>query len=175
MSIHLPNQNSAAAPAPGSGLHVPAREGTTTWFNGDIYTVKLAGSASGGALGLVEAIVPPGGGPAPHIHRDTDETFYLVDGELEFLSEDRTFTAGSGDLVFLPRGTVHRFFNSGLYPAKLLFMYTPGGAEGLFVEGGDEPTPGVQVQPWGPERIDEHMFKLLEKYDTGLPPAPTAS
>jgi hypothetical protein len=38
------------------------------------------------------------------------------------------------------------------------------------VEGGYEPQPGVQVQPWGPERIDERMLGLLAKYDTGLPP-----
>lgn len=171
MSIQLPNQSPASEPASGSGLHVPSRAGTTTWFNGDIYTVKLTRGASSGALGVVEAIVPPGGGPAPHIHRDTDETFYLVDGELEFLSDDKTLTAATGDLVFLPRGTVHRFFNAGLYPAKMLFMFTPGGAEGLFVEGGDEPRPGVQVQPWGPERIDERLLGLLEKYDTALPPA----
>ncbi|WP_406456689.1 hypothetical protein OH768_23650 [Streptomyces sp. NBC_01622] len=61
---------------------------------------------------------------------------------------------------------------TGLHPAKLLFMYTPGGAEGLFVEGGDEPRPGMQVQPWGPERIDERMLGLPAKYDTGLPAAP---
>ena len=54
-------------------------------------------------------------------------------------------------------------------PPGLVFIYTPGGAEGLFVEGGDEPQPGVQMQPWGPERIDERMVGLLVKYDTGLP------
>ncbi|MEY9835642.1 hypothetical protein [Streptacidiphilus sp. EB103A] len=42
----------------------------------------------------------------------------------------------------------------------------------MFVEGGDEPRPGMQVQPWGPERIDERMLGLLAKYDTGLPAAP---
>jgi hypothetical protein len=51
----------------------------------------------------------------------------------------------------------------------MLFFYTPGGAEQLFVEGGDEPQPGVQVQPWGPERIDERLLSLLDKYDTQLP------
>jgi hypothetical protein len=40
----------------------------------------------------------------------------------------------------------------------------------MFVEGGDKPEPGVQVQPWGPERIDERMLALLARYDTGLPP-----
>jgi len=37
------------------------------------------------------------------------------------------------------------------------------------VEGGDEPQPGVQVQPWGPERIDDRLLSLLDKYDTQLP------
>ncbi|MFG2371195.1 cupin domain-containing protein [Streptomyces sp. NPDC048504] len=32
--------------------------------------------------------MPPGGGPAPHVHAHTDETFYLVSGELEFLDGD---------------------------------------------------------------------------------------
>lgn len=169
MSLVVPEEHPIGQKSSG-GLHIPARESVTTWFNGDIYTTKLTGVQTNGAVGLVEATVPPGGGPAPHVHSRTDETFYLVSGELEFLDGDRVFTAGAGDVVFTPRGTTHRFVNTGIQPAKLLFMYTPGGAEGLFVEGGDEPLPGVQVQPWGPERIDERMLGLLEKYDTGLPP-----
>jgi mannose-6-phosphate isomerase-like protein (cupin superfamily) len=152
------------------GAYVPNKGGVTTWFNGDIYSIKLTGQQTGGQIGLVEATVPPGGGPAPHIHERTDETFYVVNGELEFLDGDKTFTASAGDVVFLPRGNVHRFHNPGVQPARLVFIYTPGGAEGLFVEGGDEPQPGVQVQPWGPERIDERLLGLLVKYDTGLPP-----
>ncbi len=56
------------------------------------------------------------------------------------------------------------FKNVGLHTTKLLFIYTPGGAEGLFVEGGDEPRPGVQVDNWGPERFDERMLGLFHKY-----------
>jgi len=115
--------------------------------------------------------VPPGGGPAPHVRERTGETFYVVNGELEFLVSDTTFTASAGDVVFLPRGTVHRFRNPGIQPARLVFIYTPGSAEGLFVEGGGEPQPGVQVQPWGPERVDERLLGPLARYDTGLPPA----
>jgi mannose-6-phosphate isomerase-like protein (cupin superfamily) len=152
------------------GVYVPNKGGVTTWFNGDIYSTKLTGQQTGGQIGLVEATVPPGGGPAPHVHERTDETFYVVNGELEFLDGDKTFTASAGDVLFLPRGTVHRFRNPGIQPAGLVFIYTPGGAEGLFVEGGDEPRPGVQVQPLGPERLDERLLGLLARYDTGLPP-----
>jgi quercetin dioxygenase-like cupin family protein len=154
-----------------SGLHVPAGDGATTWFNGDILTVKLTAGQSGGALGVVEVTSPPGGGPVPHVHPNTDETFYMLAGELKFVQGDRVFTAGAGDLVFCPRGIVHGFTNPGIQPARMIFAYTPGGAEGLFAEAGDTPQPGVQVQPWGPERLDENLLSLLAKYDNALPPA----
>jgi quercetin dioxygenase-like cupin family protein len=162
---------SLPASADRSGLHVPASGGVTTWFNGDILTVKLAAAQSGGALGLIEATVPPGGGPAPHIHRNTDETFYMISGELEFLQGKRVLTATTGDLIFCPRGITHRFTNPGIQPARMIFIYTPGGAEGLFIDAGDTPRPGTQVQPWGPERIDERLLSLLPRYDNALPPA----
>jgi mannose-6-phosphate isomerase-like protein (cupin superfamily) len=151
-------------------LHIPANGGITTWFNGDILATKLTAAQTGGALGLIEATCPPGGGPIPHIHRNSDETFYMVSGELEFLQGNQVFTAGTGDVVFIRRGVTHRFHNPGIQPAKMVFIYTPGGPENLFVEGGDEPQPGVQVQPWGPERLDERLSSLLTKYDTALPP-----
>lgn len=151
-------------------LHIPAGGGTTTWFNGDILATKLTVAQTDGALGLIEATCPPGGGPAPHIHRNSDETFYMISGELEFLQGDRVLTAGAGDVVFIKRGDTHRFHNPGIQPARMVFVYTPGGPETLFIEGGDEPEPGVQVQPWGPERLDEHLMGLLAKYDTALPP-----
>lgn len=153
-------------------LHIPAGGGVTTWFNGDILATKLTATQTGGALGLIEATCPPGGGPVPHVHHSTDETFYLISGELEFLQGDRVLTAGTGDVVFCPRGITHRFHNPGIQPARMIFIYTPGGPEGLFIEAGDEPQPGVQVQPWGPERLDEHLLSLLPKYDNALPPGP---
>jgi quercetin dioxygenase-like cupin family protein len=154
------------------GLHVPSQQGSTVWFNGDILTVKLTGADTGGSVGLIKASVPPGGGPAAHTHMQADETFYLIEGELEFLDGERLFTAGPGDAVFIPRSTRHRFKNVSLSHASMLFFYTPGGAEGLFVDGGDQPQAGAQVQPWGPERIDERLLSLLEKYDTQVQPEP---
>jgi quercetin dioxygenase-like cupin family protein len=151
------------------GLHIPAGAGISKWFNGDILTVKLTAQQTGGALSLVEATVPPGGGPVPHVHAQTDETFYLIAGELEFLQGERVITARAGDLVFCPRGITHRFTNTGIQPARMVFIYTPGGAEGLFLEVGDEPVPGTQVQPWGPDKLDEHVLGLLARYDNALP------
>ena len=163
MSISVPDVDVNARGTAG-GLHVPAGQGVTKWFSGDVYTVRLQSAQTGGSVGIVEASVPPGGGPVPHTHAEQEETFYLLSGELEFLDGERTFTAVTGDVVHIPRMVRHRFTNVGLHTTKLLFIYTPAGAEGLFMEGGDEPTPGVQVDTWGPERFDERMLGLFHKY-----------
>jgi mannose-6-phosphate isomerase-like protein (cupin superfamily) len=161
-----PGDSNALMHAASAGFHVGAYEGVTKWFSGDIYSVKVHARETNGAIGIVEASVPPGGGPVAHTHASQDETFYMISGELEFLDGDRTFMARAGDIVFVPRRQRHRFKNVGLHPAKMIFIYTPGGTEGIFVEGGDTPQPGVQVQPWGPERFDARLLGLFEKYGT---------
>jgi hypothetical protein len=66
-------------------------------FSGDTDTIKASGESTNGSLGLVEATVPPGGGPVAHAHNRTDEAFYVLSGELEILDGARTFVAGAGD------------------------------------------------------------------------------
>jgi quercetin dioxygenase-like cupin family protein len=134
-------------------VHVPAGEGPTTWFSGDTYTIKASGQSTGGSLGLVEATVPPGGGPIAHAHTRADEAFYVLSGELEILDGSRTFVAGAGDFVFIPRGIRHRFKNTGLHSSRMLFMFTPGGEEGVFAYG-DEAQPGQPPTVWGIERFN---------------------
>ena len=107
-------------------LYVPAGTGVTKWVAGDVYTMKVSATTTNGSLGFIEASVPPGAGSIAHVHSGTDESFYLISGELEFLDGDRTFTARSGDFIFVPRGNRHRFTNTGLHTTKLLFMFTPG-------------------------------------------------
>jgi hypothetical protein len=90
------------------------------------------------------------------------------DGVATWFTGDKTFTASGGDVDFLPGGTVHRFHNPGIQPAKVVFIYTPAGAEGIFVEGGDEPRPGVQAQVRrlvdcgraAPPQSDRHRFSV---------------
>ena len=167
MTSNAPQEHGAG---PGAVLHVPSGSGRTVWFSGDVYTVALTAEQTGGSLGLIHASVPPGGGPPQHFHAEHEEYFCILDGELEFSEGARRFTARRGDVV------MHNFHNTGLLPVSMLFLYTPGGPEGLFIEGGDEPVAGVQVQPWGPERIDDRLLGLLARYDNNLPPgAPVAA
>jgi quercetin dioxygenase-like cupin family protein len=121
------------ADAPGL-LHRPAGTGRSYWGPGDLYTFLVTGEESGGAYFAMEALVPPGGGPPPHIHRREDETFYVIAGSITFRLGDRLITAGPGDFVNVPRGTVHCFRNDGADTARMILTFTPSGMERFFEE-----------------------------------------
>lgn len=101
---------------------------------GDLYRFLVTGAESDGAYFAMEAIVPPGGGPPPHIHRHEDETFYIVEGECSILLGEESITAGVGDFVNVPRGTVHRFHNQGTEAMRMIVTFTPAGIEEFFEE-----------------------------------------
>jgi mannose-6-phosphate isomerase-like protein (cupin superfamily) len=152
-------------------LHVPAGEGLTKWVAGDEYIMKLTATESNGSLGFVVATVPPGGGPVAHAHLRSDEAFYLLSGELEFLNGDRTFTADPGDFVFIPRNHRHRFRNISSGDARMLFFFTPAGPEQLFVKAGDDPVPGGRPQPWDVDKMVQ-LGELISELETDVLPEP---
>jgi len=156
---------------PNEPLYVPAGTGVTKWSSGDVNTIKASATTTNGSFGFIEASVPPGGGPVAHIHRRSDEAFYLMYGELELLAGDRIFTARSGDFIFVPRGTRHRFRNTGLHTAKLLTMFCPGGAEEMFTKCGDEPEPGVAPPLWDMNRLQQ-AGEIIDRFDIDFKAVP---
>ena len=87
-----------------------------------------------GAYVAIVGVFPPGE-PAPplHMHPDTDEAFYLAEGDATFLLGDREVSVTSGGLVFVPRGTAHTVWNAGDGPVRGLILVSPGDAEHSFV------------------------------------------
>lgn len=98
-----------------------------------ISMLEKANSAdlSGGAAVLVQ-IVPPAGGPPPHLHRDTDEFFYVLEGELDVWIAHRRTKLVAGMSATLPRGVVHAFTNPTKKPARVLVVVTPGEGAAFF-------------------------------------------
>lgn len=150
-----------------NALYVPKGAGETIWAAGDVYTIKADAESTDGELMLIEATVPPGSGPGPHVHNDHVEAFYLISGELEFLNGDETVAAEAGSFFYVPRGTRHRFVNRGLHAAKMVFFFLPGGIEEVFRATGRPARPGEHPPieadlPIAPE--------LLERYGTEILP-----
>ncbi len=116
-----------------------AGEGQPIWFLRNRMTVKATALTTGGAYGLVESWIAPGFSPPLHVHHREDEAFYVLEGELTMRCGERTFRAGAGAFVFLPRDVPHSFVVEGDTPARMLTLLSPGGGEGVFIDGGRRP------------------------------------
>jgi quercetin dioxygenase-like cupin family protein len=78
-------------------------------------------------LSLLEVTFEPGGGVDPHFHRGHSDSFYVLEGELEFYVGDEVVHATSGTYVLAPPHVVHYFRNVSDKPARMLNLHTPGG------------------------------------------------
>jgi len=84
------------------------------------------GSHTDGRLGLLEAtVLPRMDGPPQHVHREHDETFYVLSGAIAFTTGTDTVLARPGTLVTAPPGTPHTFGNPTDEPATMLCTITP--------------------------------------------------
>ena len=99
---------------------------------GDRVGILLDGAATNGQYTIMEATVPPGAGPPPHLHHREDETFLVLSGEVTFFLGDATTLLKPGDFIFAPRGVAHYFKNTGSTDAILLETASPAGIERFF-------------------------------------------
>src|SRR5438094_701501 len=81
---------------------------------GTTIVFKAEAGDTGGAFGLVEYTAAPGfAGPPAHVHRETADMFFVLEGELAFRLGDETVAAPPGAFVLVAPGTVHTFSNPG--------------------------------------------------------------
>jgi len=99
-------KNSPAVPV----LKKPA-EGRTVAVVGDVYRFLATGEDTNSKYALWEAIVPPGGGPPPHVHSREEEGFYILEGAITFTVHGEKIMAKSGMFANMPVGTPHSFKN----------------------------------------------------------------
>ncbi|MDP3264713.1 MAG: cupin domain-containing protein [Tabrizicola sp.] len=68
-----------------------------------------------------------------HIHPHQDEFILVQEGQLEVKLDGVWQTAKAGDLVRMPRGVPHGYFNKSESPCRALFWVSPAGRlEALF-------------------------------------------
>ena len=153
-----------------STTHTARGEGESVWLVGDLIEVKLSAEDTGGAYSMIEETSPPGGGPPPHLHRDEDEAFCVLEGEVEFLLGEGTIPAGTGTCVHIPKGTLHTFKNVGTSPSRVLGVLTPGGFERFFLEAGEPATEGSSALEGEPDV--GRIVEIGQRYGLEIPPPP---
>ncbi|AXC14805.1 putative conserved protein, contains double-stranded beta-helix domain [Acidisarcina polymorpha] len=138
---------------------------------GDTYTITVSGNDTNGRFCVVDMHIPPGGGPPPHRH-DFEETFILLEGEMEATFRGNKSIVRAGDTINIPANAPHRFHNISSRPVRLLCICSPAGQEEFFQQVGIP----VATRTTAPPKLDkqqqqEFMEKakaLAPKYRTEL-------
>jgi quercetin dioxygenase-like cupin family protein len=111
-------------------------EGEALWWLGMLATMKATKEQTGGHYAVVEITAPDGYEAVLHVHHQEDEGFYILEGELTFYVGEKAIKARPGSYLFGPKDIPHSFIvDSG--PARLLFILSPAGMEGLIREIGE--------------------------------------
>jgi quercetin dioxygenase-like cupin family protein len=96
---------------------------------GEPVEVLVPGEMTGDLSTTLTQTSPPGGGPPPHTHIREDETFFVLEGEYEFLQGGEWRKIQPGRAIRAPRGEVHTFRNAGTTTGKMLVFAAPAGME----------------------------------------------
>jgi len=138
---------------------------------GDTYTFLVTGSDTGGRFCLIDMHIPPGGGPPPHRH-DFEETFRVLEGELDVTFRGKQLTLHAEDTVNIPSNAPHQFRNASAKPVRLLCLCSPAGLENFFQEVGvpvaARTTPPPKLSPEAQAAFKAKSVALSPKYRTEL-------
>lgn len=100
-------------------------QGTRLRAGGNDITVKIHPDDGALDFSMFESTIPAGGHVSPHLHREFEEAFYLLEGALMFLLDRDWCEAEAGAAVHIRRGMVHAFRNESGAPARVLVVHSP--------------------------------------------------
>jgi len=170
------NRPSLLEEEPMSNLSKPVirkpTQGRTVAVVGDVYRFLATGEDTNGKYALWEAIVPPGGGPPPHVHSREEEGFFVLEGEITFTMGDKRLVASAGMFANMPVGTPHSFKNESSRPAKMLISVAPAGLEKMFFEFGVPLAEGATTALPPTKDEIEKLLAIAPRYgiEVKLPP-----
>ena len=141
-------------------LAIPAKEGKLVSMGGIGVKFKISGDETNRAFSIVEHPVQPRTLVPPHLHHDTDEYSYVVEGQFGARIGDEILLAGPGEYILKPRGIPHTFWNPTDKVARLVEIISPAGFEKFFAEAGD-------LFLKGPPEL-EQVKALAARYNTSI-------
>jgi quercetin dioxygenase-like cupin family protein len=82
-------------------------------------------SSTDAALEMEADWTPASTEPPPHLHPDQDEHFEVLAGELTTVVDGEERVLRAGDVLDVPRETVHKMWNAGDENARATWRVTP--------------------------------------------------
>jgi len=107
---------------------VPPGEGPNYDWTNDHTFVKVGASDTGGAYTLMEDNLKATFALGLHLHRQHAETFYVLEGKLDFHVDGAWMTAEPGACLHIPPGVPHACtVTEGSSGARMLMIFQPSG------------------------------------------------
>ncbi len=119
--------------------------------------VKVSASDTGGAYTLMEDNLKHEFALGLHLHRQHAETFYVLEGMINFHVDGDWMVASPGTCIHVPPGVPHAISLPSEGTAKMLMIYQPSGFERYLAE-----LAAMTEAQLGDEQL---MERLALKYD----------
>lgn len=145
---------------------VPPGGGKNYDWSADHTFVKVSAEDTGGMYTLMEDNLKSNFKLGLHLHKYHAETFYILDGEIDFYVDGDWMTAAPGTCLHIPPGVPHACtMAEGSDSGRMLMIYQPSGFDQFLAELGTMTDADFNDQA--------KMDALNEKYDIvqlgGLP------
>jgi quercetin dioxygenase-like cupin family protein len=169
-------EQTMSLPLTTGGYGLGPSEGEAVWFNGGLGLLKATGDQTDGRFAAMDLLAPKGFASPLHIHREEDEFFVVLSGEVRVQHGDDVIEAVAGSLVYGPRNIPHGFRVDSAEAGVLLF-FGPSGVEGFFREAG-KPARSLGLPPADEQFLDkEALMEVGRRYaqefvGPPLPPKP---
>ncbi|WP_338869806.1 cupin domain-containing protein [Spirosoma sp. SC4-14] len=137
-------------------------------YQGGFFRVLVSPEQTDGNFALVDFTLPKGSEPPRHVHGHEDETFYLLEGSVEFEIGNAIVLGKVGQAVFAPRTVAHQFRIQS-EQARMLTLITPGDFVNFFREFSvsiDQEPITIQA-PQGPpptDVLDRLVARMTERF-----------
>lgn len=137
----------------------PDDGGEARWWMGSLAVIRATAAQTDGQMSIIDVTEPPGAEAPWHVHRNEDEGFWVLEGDVTFEVGESTIEASVGDYALGPRGIPHRF-TVGENGCRMLFIFTPGGFEALLREM-SEPASARTLPPPSTEEPDVERIAAI--------------
>jgi quercetin dioxygenase-like cupin family protein len=145
-------------------------EGERRWFcGGGLHTWLATSEETGGAFLLVEFVGEKGKVTPVHIHPASDETFYILDGEILLDLDGERRALSTGGVAVVPRGVPHAFMVTAP-ETRMLTLQTPGTDEAFYRMASEPAPPGSSPIPVDFDRVRDAALETGAIEILGPPP-----
>jgi quercetin dioxygenase-like cupin family protein len=142
-------------------------DGERRWFyGGGVHTWKATAEQTNGAFLLFEMELERGKLTPLHSHPDSDETLYVLEGEILVHVDGGDHRVADGGLAMAARGVPHAFLV--LSPvARVLCLHTPGCCQAFYLDA-SEPLADDLPSGQGSGPVDFGRIAASAERNTGI-------